>query len=276
MLLRFQDGRRLTTIEEFELPCALSINQKGAPLFGGSPELPAAWIGLSNNRLFLQPGGDAVPVMLNGKKSTAPAWLSPGDTIGIGTAVLKLQQDAEGFLFSPEEKTTETESAQTDKDDAEKKTGAKQTRWFNRLPGKQINHRMRNIILVFFVFLMLAVIFVLIAVPVRITVTPQPEAFSLNGVLSIPIWDRYLVFPGTYSISAQKPGYHDLQELIAVSFSSTGNYTFALRELPGQFNITTQPVDGAEISIDNTVLGTTPLRNIELDKGSHILHITAQ
>jgi hypothetical protein len=94
--------------------------------------------------------------------------------------------------------------------------------------------------------------------------------------LSIKVWDDYLALPGTYRVHAAKPGYKQLDASIKVEYDSDAVFAYTLRKLPALFDITTQPVDGAEVWINNTLSGTTPLKNIELEEGRQEIRITAQ
>jgi hypothetical protein len=50
---------------------------------------------------------------------------------------------------------------------------------------------------------------------------------------------------------------------------------YVLEPLGGLLSVFSEPVDGADISIDGTASGTTPARDIELGAGDHEVEITA-
>ncbi len=278
VILRVFDDGQWKDIDESGFPCVVSVSSKGEPVFGDISVAPTAWVGLSNHQLFLQPGGASTPVMLNGKNISAQAWLSPGDAVTIGTTELRLRQKEGLFILSPDiGMAAERTPADATEDSTQSTRQNHAIPAFGPLPGKKTNHRLRNTVFAFFIVLLLAVVFVLTAVPVRITVTPQPDTVSLSRLpLSIKVWDRYLVVPGTYQLLAKKEGYRSLQESITVNFGADAAFTFTLNKLPGLLDVATKPIDGAEVSIDDVAIGTTPLTSIELEEGSHTISIKAQ
>jgi formylglycine-generating enzyme required for sulfatase activity len=149
---------------------------------------------------------------------------------------------------------------------------------FAPLPGKkQVRTRLRNGIIAFFVFLILCVAFVLIAAPVRFTIIPSPDSSSLRGFPPpVKVGDRYLALPGSYYVVAQKEGYRKLKESIKVKYGSDSSLTYKLLKLPGLLEVVSQPVTGAEVLVDGSVIGYTPLSPTELEAGNYELSIVAQ
>ena len=149
---------------------------------------------------------------------------------------------------------------------------------FAPLPGKkQVRTRLRNGIIAFFVFLILCVAFVLIAAPVRFTIIPSPDSSSLRGFPPpVKVGDRYLALPGSYYVVAQKEGYRKLKESIKVKYGSDSSLTYNLLKLPGLLEVISQPVTGAEVLVDGSVIGYTPLSPTELEAGNYELSIVAQ
>ena len=150
---------------------------------------------------------------------------------------------------------------------------------FAPLPGvkPRARSRLRNGIIGFFVFLILCVTFVLLAAPVRFTITPTPDSSSLRGFpLPVKIGDRYMALPGSYHVVAQKEGYRELKESIKVKYGSDSSLSYNLLKLPGLLKVVSQPVINAEVQVDGSVIGNTPLSSYELEAGSYELSIVAQ
>jgi hypothetical protein len=302
VILRVWDIDNWKNISESEFPLAIGLPPEGGILFSHSVASPVAWIGFNNHQLFVQPAGAEVSVQINAEKIDGPQWLVQKDTIKIDNAACKLTIDSGVFVLSPSvtaaaappapSDTSRTAPAQTQKNTPLRNTQKivpptlpknEQARHqpkparepsFDRLQTGRVNRRVRNAILICFVLLLLSVVFVLTAVPVRMTITPTPDTTSLSRLpLSIKVWERYLVVPGTYHVYAEKEGYRKLDESITVGFGSNLTYEYTLRKLPGLLDIATRPIDNATVSIDKAVIGTTPLTAIKLEEGSHTISI---
>ncbi|MFT6015763.1 MAG: hypothetical protein ACI809_001521, partial [Candidatus Azotimanducaceae bacterium] len=112
------------------------------------------------------------------------------------------------------------------------------------------------------VFLILAVAaaFMFTARAISIVVTPMPENLTITSGFHYELADRYLMLPGTYSFTASKNGYHNLDQEFSVTSDPDQTYQFELMELPGILTIATEPNTSAEVYIDQKLVGTTPLR----------------
>lgn len=289
-VMRVWDADNWKNIAEDDFPLAIGVSPEGTIMFGNVLKLPAAWVGLNNHQLFLQTAGGPLSVQLNGAKIERAEWLIAGDTIQIDTTECTLTVDSGVFVLSPG--VTGTAAVPGTPDAPKAASGQTQeitpprttqriaaescaSHSFGRLQTDKGNRRLRNTLGALFAILLCAVLFVLIAIPVRITITPVPDTTSLSRFpLSIKVWERYLVLPGTYHVYAEKEGYRKLNESITVSLGSNVTVTYTLRTLPGLFDIVAQPVEG-EVSIDDVVVGTTPV-SIELEEGPHTVSINAQ
>jgi formylglycine-generating enzyme required for sulfatase activity len=350
-IIRIYDAGRWQNFGESDLPLAVGVSSEGVIVFGSAAESdPAAWFGLDNHKVFLQPEGGPVSARLNGKKLNESAWLLADDefhidntkfTVKIDTGVVVLspvpqrkvpvltppntppahagqtkdvsplptEQEStktklteneqahsqpKGHVLTPpntppahtgqtkdvsplpaEQESTRTKLTENEQAHSQPKVSADTT--FARLPGKQVRPRLRNGIIVFFVLLLLCVTFVLIAAPVRVSITPPTETTSLSGFPPpVKIGGRYFALPGSYHVVAHKEGYRKLKESIKVEFGSDSSYTYNLLKLPGLLEVVSQPIIGAEVLVDGSVIGNTPLSSIELEAGSYELSIVAQ
>ncbi len=290
VILRVFDTNEWKNIDESGFPLGIGVSPEGELFFSSALEAPAAWLGFNNHQLFLQPAGTGVSVRLNSEEIEASTWLVAQDTIQIDGAACTLTVDSDIFVLSAAAAATpalpDTPRAALKqskkvtpprKQPLDSRTAHTGEPSFGRIQTGRVNHRLRNAIIVCFVLLLLSVVFVLTAVPVRVTITPTPDTTSLSRFpLSVKVWERYLVVPGTYHVYAEKEGYRKLDETIHVDFGSDATYTYTLRKLPGLLDVTTRPIDGVEVSIDQVSVGTSPLASIELEKGAHTVSINAQ
>jgi formylglycine-generating enzyme required for sulfatase activity len=119
--------------------------------------------------------------------------------------------------------------------------------------------------------------FIFTAVPVHIETTPAGADISLpRTLLEFSLDDRFLVRPGTHRIRAALTGYHVLDTTIAVDARSGQVFTFTLSKLPGRLRITATPVPSAQVLIDDTDIGETPMLSPELPAGLHDIEIVAE
>ena len=98
------------------------------------------------------------------------------------------------------------------------------------------------------------------------------DALSLPSTLfKLKVGDRFLLRSGSHRVEAELPGYYPLDTEIEVGSLSDQTIALTLTKLPGLVTITTEPEVGAQVSLDGTVLGTTPLVDTELTPGVHRL-----
>ncbi len=147
-----------------------------------------------------------------------------------------------------------------------------------RVEGSRGRHRITRL-LVWSALAILAVAlwFVFSARHVRIIVEPDPEQFGLTGgLLRLPLAEGYLLRPGTYRLRAEKTGYHPLVGELVVTSERRQIFNFVLEKLPGILAIRTSPVDGAQVVVDGTDRGTTPLVINNLVPGSHEILVRSE
>lgn len=125
------------------------------------------------------------------------------------------------------------------------------------------------------VFLLLALVaaFSFTARAVSVVITPAPENFEFTSGLYYELADRYLMLPGEYRFTANKSGYKALSESFTVGDAADQTFTFDLLELPGILIVNTEPETSAEVYIDQTLVGTTPLTLDEVEPGLHDVSI---
>lgn len=119
--------------------------------------------------------------------------------------------------------------------------------------------------------------FVFSARPVHLVFEPVPDHINIIGtLLPIKLADRYLLLPGSYTVSAQKTGYHDLEQHIEVTDNRDHTFKLQLEKLPGLLSVSTLPPSGARILVDNIAVGEAPLTELELAPGIHKIEAKAE
>ena len=88
------------------------------------------------------------------------------------------------------------------------------------------------------------------------------------GGLNWSFGERILVRPGEYALKVTAEGYPPYEQNITVSDADTQQLEIQLAPLPGTVTLTTQPA-GAVITVDEAVLGPSPLADRVLEAGRY-------
>jgi formylglycine-generating enzyme required for sulfatase activity len=135
-----------------------------------------------------------------------------------------------------------------------------------------------------FICLAYAAWFVFTAKQVVIEVAPEPDRISIKGALLAPRFGQYyLLRPGSYVLSAQKQGYHQVGVSFTVSREKGQKLTLVMEKLPGRLAVSAHQrddpsltVEGARVYLDGEEIGTTPMRGTEVKPGLRHLTIRAE
>jgi len=113
--------------------------------------------------------------------------------------------------------------------------------------------------------------FVLTARSVYFDVEPAPDAVSVSGGLAVKMGQRFLIREGEVAVTASAAGYHDYTGTVTIGEDAIQTFAIDMEPLPGFLDLDTGGVSGAEVVVDGTVAGTTPLKQLELTAGEHLL-----
>ncbi len=118
--------------------------------------------------------------------------------------------------------------------------------------------------------------FAFTAKSVALDIQPPPTAVSLPDTLfKLKMGGRFLLRAGSHRVAAELPGYYPLDTEIEVGPLTDQTIALTLTKLPGLVTITTEPEVGAQVSLDGTTLGVTPLVDAQLPPGVHRLEFSA-
>ncbi|MDH3637782.1 MAG: PEGA domain-containing protein [Gammaproteobacteria bacterium] len=121
----------------------------------------------------------------------------------------------------------------------------------------------------------LVVWFLVSAKSVELVVSPEGTSVAVAGWPVFKVGDRYLVRAGHYRVSLSQRGYRSQEEDIEVGSASQQRFEFALEKLPGHLAVSSTPVDGARVWIDDDERGTTPVTVNDIAPGEHQLRVEA-
>jgi formylglycine-generating enzyme required for sulfatase activity len=275
-LIEIFDSRGSRILSDNDLPLSAG-GSPDAHVFLSSSRETEGYIGDSHGHLFFQPAGTS-PVYHNDQHITDSVWIKSGDTTRVGLHLIhyEISGDRVGIkVSSTAEKTTlvPPETPHPETLTSQKKlprTGA---------AGEGKKRRFRSKLMQFagavFVILLVAAVFVLAARPLEISITPEPDSISIAGFPPvIRLGQRYLGLKGEYTLQAEKKGYRPLEVPVTISPDQGANsFSFSLEKLPGIVSFYTRPVDEAEVFVNNTSIGMTPLEKIELPAGEQTVRI---
>ena len=131
----------------------------------------------------------------------------------------------------------------------------------------------------FLLFGLLAVVlsYIFTAKSLLLEIEPTPDRVALHGkIWPIKVRDRYLVQPGNYFVQIEKSGYQSLKQEIKVSKHQSQTLSFTLEKKPGYLNISSNPIEHVEVTINGKKYGNTPINALELEAGTYTLAASAR
>jgi len=117
--------------------------------------------------------------------------------------------------------------------------------------------------------------FLLTARSVSITVESETApSIDISG-LHLPFGERFLMRPGTYELIVTAEGYQTFSGPLLVDRAEVQTLALSLTPLPGTLVIDSAPVS-ATVSLNGSVIGTTPLTIDAVDAGEATLSVSAE
>jgi formylglycine-generating enzyme required for sulfatase activity len=258
----------------------------------GTPA-PLAWLGLGEGEVFVQPAA-GVPVVCNGARLAASHWLRDGDVLRIGATQLETSLRGDGVhlrveqLADPNPTEPPVVLVPPPREEARvADTGAPGlavtpitfTPGTLGVPRKsELRSRLsRLLVAALLVVVALLVAFIATARSVEVAIDPEPDHVALEGFPpAVPLGSSFLVRPGGYTLVAEKEGYHRLEVPVEITTSSRQTLEYTLERLPGRLVVDTGDVAGAEVSVDGTLVGTTPFEAVSVPAGEHEVAVDAE
>jgi formylglycine-generating enzyme required for sulfatase activity len=142
----------------------------------------------------------------------------------------------------------------------------------SKAPGQRRPGRI--VLFVCLALFVLAMLFLLSARSLQVVVAVDPHTSARVTVsgLALPFGQRYLLRPGEYEVSASAEGYHPLAVTVTVDDRDSQTVELKLQSLPGLVSVDSTPA-GATVSVDGEVAGKTPLVDLPLPEGDHLLRV---
>ena len=252
-------------------------------LTDGSPL--EAHIADSRGHLFLQPADGATSVYHNDTRISSSVWIKSGDSSRIAGNILhfyisgdrveiRLSAAEETALAPPLAPPPGSLRNQSDGAEGNRKKLPRSSGESKRASGGKKRRYLAGGI---FLLLLAAAVFVLTARSVEVRVKPAPEEFSISGFPPVfKFGQRFLAIKGEYTVQTSRQGYQDLTETISVKGNGLNQFSLILEKLPGLVDMVSSPVDGAQVFIDDFLVGFTPLAGFEVSAGEHGLRLVKE
>lgn len=133
-------------------------------------------------------------------------------------------------------------------------------------------------VLILFAFLLIVALFMFNARAVKFEFDPTETTFTiLSGYPTYQLGERFLMLQGDYDIHAEADGYYPLAATITLTEEPDQDFSFSLRKLPGIVEIIAlheeTQVPGAEVFVDQVLMGETALTINEVDAGSRDIFV---
>ena len=126
------------------------------------------------------------------------------------------------------------------------------------------------------VFVLLAVLALFMFNVRSVEFSTLPETAKLEFTSGWPVYSlggRQLMLSGDYTLVATAPGYAVHTETVSVNDLPEQTFEILLSRLPGILKVSSAPVAGAQVSIDQAVVGLTPLTLEAVAAGEHSLSL---
>ena len=285
-LLRILDQGRETSLGAAEFPVPLGGPGSAVPVAAAGP---LAWLGLEGGEVFVQPAPGA-SVFCNGTRLAASHWLRDGDALRFAGAELHVRLRADALelrivavaasnpteppvVLVPPPRGESLERAA--REDATITPIPFTPRPFGPLETPPRPFPRRLLAFAALLALLAAALLLLSRVAlVEVRVVPTPDRVALRGDWPVlRLGSRVAAFMGRYTLDAEKAGYRRLEAPVEVARGAV--LRFSLRPLPGRLAIDTPGLAGAEVVVDGTPRGVTPLAAFEVEPGERALLVRA-
>jgi formylglycine-generating enzyme required for sulfatase activity len=286
-----EDRGSTTRLGEADFPVALGGPESPVAM-PGTPT-PLAWLGLEEGEVFVQPAS-GVPVVCNGTRLAASHWLRDGDVLRIGTTHLEVSHRGDGLHLRVEQlaDSNPTEPPvvlvppprEPPPESADGAPGRAVTPiaftpgLLEETPARGLGGRVSRLLIGAVVAAAaLLVAFIATARSVEVVIDPEPDEVALEGFPpAVPWGSSFLARPGSYTLVAEKEGYHPLETPVEVTTSSRQTLEYTLERLPGRLLVDTGDVEGAEVVVDGETRGTSPLAPFPVAAGEREVVVRAE
>lgn len=246
---------------------------------------PVMMLDLLDGAPFVQPLGRDESMQINGKPLLASTRLADGDELQFfGSRIfvivtkerltLEVRLEDSAYVTQPPEMPDEAAQAA---EETIAPTAFRRAAKTLAATGETGGSRLKLILGAGLAILLFASFLLFSSKSVRFDVEPAvPDEISVSGGwFRLPIGDRLLLRSGDYTVSVRKQGYYDVSQNFVVGDEPSITVGIAMRRLPGELTVITEPAVDAIVSIDNSLIGKAPFGPVELQPGEHSISVSA-
>ena len=235
-----------------------------------------AFVARSDSHIFIQPADEALPVFHNEHILTESRWLAHGDVLRMANSTIRYESGATSISFMVDVEVV-TPAAEPPSGPPPSLPPVSKGSQASAANGPPTRRRVVTwVAMSLFMVLVVVAGFVFLATSVSVQITPTPDRVSLDGTWpSIKVGERLLLIPGVYRVRASKAGYQPLDARVEIGGSGHQTVAYVLDKLPGILSIQVRPDVAATVRVDGTILGTTPLKQVEVSPGAHEITVQA-
>ena len=273
------DASGTRVLGEQDLPLNIGTSSESViRIPGPAAQSHVAQIGVLDGRAFVQVPGQG-EVSVNGERVSSTRWLLEGDELLVAGVVLTWAITDERLTISVDYRNLDYATKPPELQDALPKSNdviqPVRTRTANKSVGSESgSKRGAHWVYGLLAILVCAALYIFTAVTVVIETEQAIVDISLPGSWLTPGGDgRYLLWPGTYDVLAEAPGFYPYEEQLVVESGGRAEFELQLRELPGRIVVTTLPAADGEVWVDGQLAGTLSGEELALDGGSYELRI---
>jgi len=269
-------GRRTCTDADFPLAIGAG-SQADIRLPDMETNATFAFVGQSESHIFIQPADEALPVVHNDQVLTDSRWLEHGDVLRMANSTVRYQAGATSIAFVVDVEVVAPAVEPPKGPPPAPPPSSKGSRDTAAGSASKRRRIVTGVALSVFLVLALAAGFVFLATSVSVQITPTPDRWSIDGTLpGFEIGERLLLIPGVYRVRASKAGYRPLDTRVDIVGSGNRTLEYALEKLPGMVSFVIRPDVVASVTMDGTILGSTPITDMEISPGEHEFTVEAQ
>jgi len=231
-------------------------------------------LGERDGHLYLEPVSESVQIFHNKKKVDSWVWIKSGDTVQVGDYILTFSVSPDLVTINIQKASDYLKGALSPPNQLHQNAQTRET-GYNQLPRVENSSSQsgsgalrRLAIPLGLGTLILIAALVLWARGFEVRITPAPDTLEFKGFPPVVGFGKHFIaLPFSYEIVARKEGYSPLKETVDLSTGET-LFTFRMTPLPGFVDFDSKP-QGAQVTLDDTALGKTPIKNHEIMAGNH-------
>lgn len=284
VIIRDSEGER--HIDVSRLPMRVGTGTNCDLRLPGPGSNAVALIDELDGEPFVQPVGSGAPIEINGARLGTSRKLSAGDEIEFfgsrivvgehdGAMLLEVRLEGSAYITRPPEMTN------VDAGPAEEEIVATVfRRATDATPAAVKTSGVHWQAIVAAAIGVLVLISWLLFTSKSIQFDVQPDGaddISISGGwFRMPVGERILMRPGSYTVSVRKQGYYDVQQSLRIDDTPSRTVVVEMRKLPGKLTVSTVPPVDAIVTVDDSRVGPAPLGPLELEPGTHSVTVSAE